>query len=872
MDDCHSERRKGVLLLDEVDMLLHPLRSELNFPIGVKRSIGPAPHRWDLAWSILDAIFCAAEIALSSNVPAIDEDDEDDDGDFAVEEREDVHAGEGVNGRGARHADEHDDDGFEVEGREGIHVGEGILGSGTRRGDDWDVVEGGSVEELKSLIEKAGLRWSDCIETPEFRRRARQAFVKLRTSPETNDSSGGDSGNDGDGDRRSGADGLTTTSLSSIATALRDGLSNMRLARTPHLILLDPSFYDRRLREPLVGVVLSYLKAHHVFGDGAAAALSDSAASEYILRGPEGSTSATLSAMRRLEQMTGGPDKPPPPPAAGSAAEVPKRVALERIVEESAHPYTGNSSFAKTILVPGATRVAVSFDYRSKTESNYDVLSLNFPDGVVRGLSGKQFESFKHEFEGDRFELNWKSDGFNEDWGWKMHIDGSVEAEPELSSTNPVQVLNLAHELLTSIVPHLLGKVDHVTFGLIQPRDEEVLPADPPLSRMLLAVPFVGKDVPSAAAEFSQPDVLIGATILAYRYEGLRQTDVKRILRQLKRDFNQEQGAKAGRPAAKLFEGWVEAAVERRAAVESRPPTREVLQLEMFQLGDPGQIAAVHGLLRNDPSVIRYYLRTHVFPETMKAQQTKISASGQELGAPVLFGRRLGFSGTPSNLIPRQTLPCAFEHGSEGQILRALTDERVTSNSRLSAKAAKLPKAWNVRWVLDEIAGAVPPYHVLIDAGALITGFSNEDVARYLVDHGLPSMEGCVFLDHTDKKLVYVRGSTSCVPLAECGLSEANRFTFYDQVHTTGTDIKQALGAVALITLGKVSTTHKHVVTLGGVLSVLNAAKRNSCAPWGVGGNRCVARAGHDVPRLRTRLLSYERNRQGADDRTANRA
>ena len=119
MDDCHSERRKGVLLLDEVDMLLHPLRSELNFPIGVKRSIGPAPHRWDLAWSILDAIFCAAEIALSSNVPAIDEDDEDDDGDFAVEEREDVHAGEGVNGRGARHADEHDDDGFEVEGREG---------------------------------------------------------------------------------------------------------------------------------------------------------------------------------------------------------------------------------------------------------------------------------------------------------------------------------------------------------------------------------------------------------------------------------------------------------------------------------------------------------------------------------------------------------------------------------------------------------------------------------------------------------------------------------------------------------------------------------------------------------------------------------
>ena len=37
-----------------------------------------------------------------------------------------------------------------------------------------------------------------------------------------------------------------------------------------------------------------------------------------------------------------------------------------------------------------------------------------------------------------------------------------------------------------------------------------------------MAVPFIGKDVLSDAAEFAQPDVLIGFTILAYRYSGLR--------------------------------------------------------------------------------------------------------------------------------------------------------------------------------------------------------------------------------------------------------------------------------------------------------------------------------------------------------------
>ena len=32
--DLWSARQGGVLLMDEVDLLLHPLRSELNFPMG----------------------------------------------------------------------------------------------------------------------------------------------------------------------------------------------------------------------------------------------------------------------------------------------------------------------------------------------------------------------------------------------------------------------------------------------------------------------------------------------------------------------------------------------------------------------------------------------------------------------------------------------------------------------------------------------------------------------------------------------------------------------------------------------------------------------------------------------------------------------
>jgi hypothetical protein len=53
--------RQGVMLLDEVDLILHPLKSELNFPLGEKVDLdcSDAGERWSLPIHILDAIFYA---------------------------------------------------------------------------------------------------------------------------------------------------------------------------------------------------------------------------------------------------------------------------------------------------------------------------------------------------------------------------------------------------------------------------------------------------------------------------------------------------------------------------------------------------------------------------------------------------------------------------------------------------------------------------------------------------------------------------------------------------------------------------------------------------------------------------------------------
>lgn len=70
--------------------------------------------------------------------------------------------------------------------------------------------------------------------------------------------------------------------------------------------------------------------------------------------------------------------------------------------------------------------------------------------------------------------------------------------------------------------------------------------------------------------------------------------------------------------------------------------------------------AASYSLMGRLPHVVLYYLREYVFPEVLKHQGMKLSASGQELGGDLLFGRRLGFSGTPRHaaaVLPKPNTP-----------------------------------------------------------------------------------------------------------------------------------------------------------------------------------------------------------------------
>ena len=78
-----------------------------------------------------------------------------------------------------------------------------------------------------------------------------------------------------------------------------------------------------------------------------------------------------------------------------------------------------------------------------------------------------------------------------------------------------------------------------------------------PRSRLMLAVPFLGKDVPSQSSEFAHPDVIVGLTVLAYRYSGMRPSDFAIVMDSLATDFHNEIGPPEERAAFLRHALWV---------------------------------------------------------------------------------------------------------------------------------------------------------------------------------------------------------------------------------------------------------------------------------------------------------------------------
>ena len=165
-------------------------------------------------------------------------------------------------------------------------------------------------------------------------------------------------------------------------------------------------------------------------------------------------------------------------------------------------------------------------------------------------------------------------------------------------------------------------------------------------------MPFVGKDVPSRASQFSHPDIVIGLTTLAYRYEGIRMTDFKAALQELRDMQDGEFGPYHKRPSALRWVSWVEAAGgkvrgpkksestisnetgdDEEAEFFSAPayvgirPSDDIWPLHLLDLSDDNHLDVTYKLLKFSPLLLKFYLDTFVFPLVLENHGEKIAVS-----------------------------------------------------------------------------------------------------------------------------------------------------------------------------------------------------------------------------------------------------
>ncbi|KAK9171353.1 EF-hand calcium-binding domain-containing protein [Cryptosporidium meleagridis] len=439
-----------------------------------------------------------------------------------------------------------------------------------------------------------------------------------------------------------------------------------------------------------------------------------------------------------------------------------------------------------------------------------------------------------------------------------------------------MKILNLSKDWINEYLPHVFQLVHRVSYGLLDEstsgisrrnwlgqrwpeftsekdsKKTTMTEQTPPLSRHLLSIPFIGKDTPSIASEFSHPDVVIGLTILAYRYNGLRRNDIYHLLDSQKRSCQGGFGQLKDRPSVLEFNKWVKLSggrvrgtkrdqlknmisslncvnVEKNnripdliSNVENQSEENNFQRnkkmnnnnnknrsqidqicllwpLDVINLQDHEQLEQLYQLLRFQPLAIKAFLGRLVFPELLEYSEKQISASGQEIGGEMLFSTRLGFSGTPSELLPVELGKCEYEKGSDGEMINYLTNGEIISSIEI------LDVDWTVKEFLLSICSACrdKEVHALIDSGAFVTGLSNVQVAEFLLRNGLKDIDAVVFIDDRDKQMIMLRDGFRIIEISQCGVSLERRFAFYDHVHSIGQDIKHTPLAKAILTVSK---------------------------------------------------------------------
>ncbi|CAG5129601.1 unnamed protein product, partial [Candidula unifasciata] len=121
------------------------------------------------------------------------------------------------------------------------------------------------------------------------------------------------------------------------------------------------------------------------------------------------------------------------------------RSSAKPVVQESAHPYTDDSSQTGVVKIPGAEALRVEFDRHCSTERRHDPLTIMDASGrTIAVRSGREWSDWFQELRISGDELRWKftSDGSVNGWGWYFTVYPVMPAATPLDTLSDRTILS----------------------------------------------------------------------------------------------------------------------------------------------------------------------------------------------------------------------------------------------------------------------------------------------------------------------------------------------------------------------------------------------------------------------------------------------
>lgn len=231
--------------------------------------------------------------------------------------------------------------------------------------------------------------------------------------------------------------------------------------------------------------------------------------------------------------------------------------------------------------------------------------------------------------------------------------------------------------------------------------------------------------------------------------------------------------------------------------------------VEKIDLANHVQLRQLVSFYRRNIRVIDFWLNACVFPNEMQYYPQRLSATSWNLADnPTHI---VGFSGTNDNhrLLPiqvRQYLPDLTSAdpvwqslgGTNGRMLETILS-RTTSCLYLSDRD-------KVQGIIEQLKSQNA--QAVIDAGALLAGVSNEELAWKVMaafgSNGICRFKGIIFFDDssTNGQWMALEPSGRLLPKDRSPVQESEAFAIFDEPRCRGADLKLNKEAIALLTLG----------------------------------------------------------------------